>query len=147
MRMADRRERAPCGAFYHNGQKRHYNVSTSRGGDMKHLSRIAAAVLALGAFPIDAVSQSYPARPIRMVIGFPPGGGTDIVGRIVAQRLSEVLGQSVLPDNRGGAAGLIATEIVAKAPPDGYTILMAHIAAISILPSLMPKIPYDAAKD
>ena len=114
---------------------------------MKHLSRIAAAVLALGAFPIDALSQPYPARPIRMVIGFPPGGGTDIVGRIVAQRLSEVLGQSVLPDNRGGAAGLIATEIVAKAPPDGYTVLMAHIAAISILPTLMPKIPYDAAKD
>lgn len=114
---------------------------------MKHLSRIGAAVLALSAFPMDAQSQAYPARSIRMVIGFPPGGGTDIVGRIVAQRLSEALGQSVLPDNRGGAAGMIGTEIVAKAPPDGYTVLMAHIAAISILPSLMPKLPYDAAKD
>jgi tripartite-type tricarboxylate transporter receptor subunit TctC len=82
-----------------------------------------------------------------MVIGFPPGGGTDIVGRIVAQKLSEAVGQQVLPDNRGGAAGQIGTEIVAKAPPDGYTLLMAHIAAISILPSLVPKLPYDPVKD
>ena len=78
-----------------------------------------------------------------MIIGFPPGGGTDIVGRIVAQKLSEVLGQQVLPDNRGGASGQIAAELTAKAPPDGYTVMMAHIAAMSILPSLYPKLPYD----
>jgi tripartite-type tricarboxylate transporter receptor subunit TctC len=82
-----------------------------------------------------------------MIIGFPPGGGTDIVGRIVAQRLSEVLGQQILPDNRGGAAGQIAAELTAKAPPDGYTVMMAHIAAISILPSLIARLPYDAQKD
>jgi tripartite-type tricarboxylate transporter receptor subunit TctC len=82
-----------------------------------------------------------------MIIGFPPGGGTDIVGRIVGQRLSEVLGQQILPDNRGGASGQIAAELTAKAPPDGYTVMMAHIAAISILPSLYPKMPYDAARD
>jgi tripartite-type tricarboxylate transporter receptor subunit TctC len=82
-----------------------------------------------------------------MIIGFPPGGGTDIVGRIVGQRLSEALGQQILPDNRGGASGQIGAELAAKAPPDGYTVMMAHIAAISILPSLVPKLPYDPQKD
>src|SRR5215207_8354262 len=109
-------------------------------------TRTAAAIVCLctaGA----AAAQQYPARAIRMVIGFPPGGGTDIVGRIVAQKLSESLGQQVLPDNRGGAAGQIGTEIVAKAQPDGYTVLMAHIAAISILPSLVSKLPYDPVRD
>ena len=105
------------------------------------------AALACAAAAGGAAAQQYPAKAIRMVIGFPPGGGTDIVGRIVAQKLSESLGQQVLPDNRGGAAGQIGTEIVAKAPADGYTVLMAHIAALSILPSLLPKLPYDPVKD
>jgi tripartite-type tricarboxylate transporter receptor subunit TctC len=94
-----------------------------------------------------AAAQPYPAKPIRMIIGFPPGGGTDIVGRIVGQRLSEVLGQQILPDNRGGASGQIAAELAAKAPPDGYTVMMAHIAAISILPALVAKLPYDPQRD
>jgi tripartite-type tricarboxylate transporter receptor subunit TctC len=108
-----------------------------------------ATALLLGAAVVGGpvASQPYPAKPIRMIIGFPPGGGTDIVGRIVAQRLSEVLGQQILPDNRGGAAGQIAAELTAKAPPDGYTVMMAHIAAISILPSLIARLPYDAQKD
>ncbi|MGH8640373.1 MAG: Bug family tripartite tricarboxylate transporter substrate binding protein [Burkholderiales bacterium] len=106
-----------------------------------------ALLLAAAAVAGSAAGQPYPARPIRMIIGFPPGGGTDIVGRIVAQRLSEVLGQPILPDNRGGAAGQIAAELAAKAPPDGYTVMMAHIAAISILPSLVAKLPYDPQKD
>jgi len=82
-----------------------------------------------------------------MLVGFPPGGGTDIVGRIVAQKLSENLGQQVVVENRGGATGMVAAELAAKAPPDGYTIMMAHIAAMSILPSLYPKMAYDSAKD
>jgi len=82
-----------------------------------------------------------------MLIGFPPGGGTDIVGRIVAQKLSENLGQQILPENRGGATGMIAAELAAKAPPDGYTIMMAHVAAMTILPSLYPKMAYDATRD
>src|SRR5215213_8044117 len=94
-----------------------------------------------------ALAQQYPTKPIRMIIGFAPGGGTDIVGRILAQKLAEALGQPVLPDNRGGAAGQIATDAVAKAPADGYTVLMGHIAALSILPSLVPKLPYDPEKD
>ena len=114
---------------------------------MKSVLRACALTIAAAATIGTAMAQGYPSRPIRMVIGFPPGGGTDIVGRIVAQKLSEVMGQQVLPDNRGGASGQIAAEIVAKAPPDGYTVMMAHIAAISILPTLVPKLPYDAVKD
>jgi tripartite-type tricarboxylate transporter receptor subunit TctC len=94
-----------------------------------------------------ASAQQYPSKPVRMVIGFAPGGGTDIVGRILAQKLGDALGQPVLPDNRGGAAGQIGTDVVAKAPSDGYTVLMGHIAALSILPSLVPKLPYDPIKD
>ena len=105
-----------------------------------------AALLALASASPYAAAQSYPTKPIRMLIGFPPGGGTDIVGRIVAQKLSEAIGQQVIVDNRGGASGQLAAELVAKAPPDGYTIMMAHIAAIAILPSLV-KLPYDAQKD
>jgi tripartite-type tricarboxylate transporter receptor subunit TctC len=106
---------------------------------------LAAAALAL---PLaDGLAQPFPSKSIRMIIGFPPGGGTDIVGRIVAQKLSEVLGQQVLPDNRGGASGQIAAELTAKSPPDGYTVMMVHIAAISILPSLYPRLPYDPVKD
>jgi tripartite-type tricarboxylate transporter receptor subunit TctC len=108
---------------------------------------VTALLFAVLSIIFPAAAQQYPVKPIRMIIGFPPGGGTDIVGRIVGQRLSEVLGQQILPDNRGGASGQIAAELTAKAPPDGYTVMMAHIAAISILPSLYPKMPYDAARD
>src|ERR1043165_6837880 len=100
---------------------------------------IAATCCAIGAW----AQQAYPTKPVRMVIAFPPGGGTDIVGRIVAQKLSEAWGQQVMPDNRGGDAGQIGTEMVAKAPADGYTMLMGHIAALAILPSLVPKLSYD----
>lgn len=105
------------------------------------------AIAAAATLPCTASAQQYPVKAIRMVIGFPPGGGTDIVGRIVAQKLSVAFGQQVMPDNRGGAAGQIGTEIVARAAPDGYTVLMAHIAALCILPSLVPKLSYDPAKD
>lgn len=114
---------------------------------MKILLRIITLLVAAGVVSGPALSQQYPARTVRMIIGFPPGGGTDIVGRIVAQKLTDVLGQQVIADNRGGASGQLAAELTAKAAPDGYTIMMAHIAAISILPSLISKLPYDAQKD
>lgn len=114
---------------------------------MNSLLRFAVLVYAGIIFCGPATGQQYPAKPIRMIIGFPPGGGTDIIGRIVGQRLSEVMGQQILPDNRGGASGQIAAELTSKAPPDGYTVMMAHIAAISILPSLVSKLPYDPQKD
>ena len=114
---------------------------------MKILLHVTTLLFASLAVIGPVAAQQYPAKPIRMIIGFPPGGGTDIVGRIVGQRLSETLGQQILPDNRGGASGQIAAELTAKAPPDGYTIMMAHIAAISILPSLIAKLPYDSIRD
>jgi len=114
---------------------------------MKILLRIIALLVTVFSVAGPALAQPYPAKPIRMIIGFPPGGGTDIIGRIVGTRLSEVLGQQILPDNRGGASGQIAAELAAKAPPDGYTVMMAHIAAMSILPSLYPKLPYDTVRD
>lgn len=113
---------------------------------MRFVLSALGCVAITGAMPLVGSAQQYPTKPIRMIIGFPPGGGTDIVGRIAAQKLSEVLGQQVLPDNRGGASGQIGAEMTAKATPDGYTIMMAHIAAMSILPSLI-KLPYDPAKD
>jgi tripartite-type tricarboxylate transporter receptor subunit TctC len=111
------------------------------------LSLRLTLLIVAASFAASAAAQSYPARPVRMLMGFPPGGGTDIVGRIVAQKLSEGLGQQILPENRGGATGMIAAELAAKAPPDGYTIMMAHIAALTILPSLYRKLSYDAARD
>ncbi len=113
---------------------------------MNKLSRLAIPIV-LGLCTCSAAAQQFPVRAVRMIIGFPPGGGTDIIGRIVAQKLSEGLGQQVLPDNRGGASGQIAAELTAKAAPDGYTVMMAHISAISILPILVPKLPYDAERD
>ena len=86
--------------------------------------RLIALLIAAVAFAGPVFAQQYPARPIRMLIGFPPGGGTDIVGRIVAQKLSENLGQQIIVENRGGATGMIGAELTAKAPPDGYTIMM-----------------------
>ena len=88
----------------------------------------------------------YPDRPIRLIVGFPPGGAADILGRIAAQRLSESLGQQVVVDNRGGAGGLIATETAARAAPDGYTLLFTSIPHV-INPHLYRKVAYDAIKD
>ena len=114
---------------------------------MKTILRLTAALCLLCAAFGNALGQAYPAKPIRMIVGFPPGGGTDIVGRIIAQKLSETFNQQVIVDNRGGASGQLAAELAAKAVPDGYTIMMAHIAAISILPSLVSRLPYDAQRD
>ncbi|MCC6535521.1 MAG: tripartite tricarboxylate transporter substrate binding protein [Burkholderiales bacterium] len=92
------------------------------------------------------LAQSYPARPIRMIIPWPPGGGTDVIGRIICQRLSEQLGQQVVVDNRGGASTIIGTELLAKAAPDGYTYGF-QTSNLATNPSLYAKLPYDAAKD
>lgn len=114
---------------------------------MNQLLAALSVALLLSAAPVAVLAQQYPAKPVRMVIGFPPGGGTDIIGRIVGQKLADALKQQVLVDNRGGASGQIAADLVARAPGDGYTIMMAHITALSILPSLVAKLPYDPVKD
>ena len=92
-------------------------------------------------------AQGYPTKPVRFVITYPPGGTTDFVGRPVAQKLSEFLGQPVVVDNRGGAGGVIGTMIVAQAPADGYTLLLGTSAGMLINPLLNPKLPYDPFKD
>jgi len=104
----------------------------------------AAGLLALAG---PAGAQDYPTKPIRLVVPFTPAGATDILARLSAQHLSQAWGQQVVVDNRPGAAGNIGTEIVAKASPDGYTILMATVSTHGINPALYKKIGYDAVKD
>ena len=94
-----------------------------------------------------ARAADWPTKSVRFVVGFAPGGGTDTTARAIAARLSELLGQQVIVDNRAGATGNIATEIVARANPDGYTLLMGTIAALSVNPSLFDKLPFDPQKD
>lgn len=105
---------------------------------------LTGVALLADAAPVSA--RNYPDRPIRLVIGFPPGGAADILGRIAAQRLTDALGQQVVVDNRGGAGGLIATEIAAKGAPDGYTLLFTSIPHV-INPHLYRKVNYDAIRD
>ncbi|ANN79845.1 Bug family tripartite tricarboxylate transporter substrate binding protein [Bordetella flabilis] len=105
---------------------------------------LAATALCCGA---AATAQGYPDRPIRMIVGFPPGGGVDITARLLAAGMTKVLGQSIVVENRSGAAGNIATEFVAKAAPDGYTILMGNTGSLAINPSLYPNAAYDTLRD
>jgi tripartite-type tricarboxylate transporter receptor subunit TctC len=109
---------------------------------------IAACGASAFALPLtSATAQNYPTKPIRMIVPYPPGGGTDIVGRMVAQKLSENLGQTVVIDNRGGAAGSIGSEIAAHSVPDGYSIVMGNVAPNAINVSLYAKLGYDPVKD
>ena len=94
-----------------------------------------------------ASAQNYPVKPVRIVAPFPPGGGLDLVSRALSQRLSAVLGQTVIVDNRSGADGMIGTEQVAKAAPDGYTLLISSTGPMVINPALSLKMPYDTVKD
>jgi len=107
--------------------------------------RVALALLLAASTAVSA--QSYPTKPVRLVVPFPAGGPTDIVGRTVAQKLSEQLGHQVIVDNRGGAGGIIGTEQVAKSAPDGYTLLMGTIGGIAVAMSLQPKRGYDTLRD
>ncbi|HEY6239833.1 MAG TPA: tripartite tricarboxylate transporter substrate binding protein [Burkholderiales bacterium] len=112
------------------------------------MNKLTVSLLALLAIlHAPAHAQSYPIRPIRMVVGFPPGGGTDVVARIVSPKLSENLGQPVVIENRPGATGTVAAAMVAKSPPDGYTIMMGHVSVNAIAPSLFPNLQYDVMKD
>ena len=107
----------------------------------------AIAMVAMASFASTAVSaQQYPIRPIRLVVPFAPGGGTDIIARLVAQDLGQAWGQPVVVDNRGGGGGIIGTEIAAKAAPDGYTMMLCSLG-LSYAPALYSKLPYDTEKD
>ena len=112
--------------------------------------RIAAtASLALGiaAHAAYAAEQAYPTKPIRLIVAFPAGGSTDIIARLVGQRLSEALGHQVIIDNRGGAGGTVGTEIAARAAPDGYTLTMGTTSTHVIAPAAYAKLKYDPIKD
>ena len=100
----------------------------------------------LSACALTAGAQSYPERPVRVIIGFPPGSGTDVMGRVVISRVSEFWGQNLVADNRGGAGGSIAGATAAKAAPDGYTLLI-NSSAHAVNPSIYAKLPYDTLKD
>jgi len=116
---------------------------------MSHAREIALLTLAaIGiAQAVPVFAQAYPARAIRMVVGFPPGGFTDILARQIGDRLAPAMGQQIVIDNRSGQAGIIGADIVAKAKPDGYTLLMGHNNSNAVAPSLYPKLPYDVRKD
>ena len=92
-------------------------------------------------------AQNLPNGPIRIVVGFAPGGGTDILARVIGQKLSTMWNTQILVENRAGATGVIAADYVSKAVPDGTTLLMAHINSHAIAPALFPKMTYDANKD
>ena len=112
--------------------------------NMQPVRTLLLALLIVGCS--SAAAQTYPTKPVRMLVPFPPGGGTDFVARILGQRLTEMWGQQVIVDNRPGASMMIASEMVAKAPPDGYTIIMSS-SNHTINPSLYSKIPYDTLGD
>src|SRR5687767_5850764 len=113
---------------------------------VRHAWPIAAAV---SAFALSAAAQNataFPTKPLRVVVAFVPGGITDIVGRTVAKKL-EILGQPVIVDNRGGANGQVGSALVAKAPADGYTLLIGSLGTHGAAPSLYKSLPYDSVKD
>ncbi|MGH8617236.1 MAG: Bug family tripartite tricarboxylate transporter substrate binding protein [Burkholderiales bacterium] len=99
------------------------------------------------AFAGAAMAQGYPGKPVRMISPFAAGGGVDFTARLVSQKLTEALGQTFIVDNRAGAGGVIGTELVAKAPPDGYTLVLGSAGPMTILPALSAKLPYDPLKD
>lgn len=109
-------------------------------------SLLLLPLLAAG-LALPAGAQSYPAKPIRVVVPFPPGGPTDIVTRLIAPKMAASLGQQVVVENRGGAGGAIGTEQVAKSAPDGYTIIMGTIGGLAVAKSLNPKLGYDTLRD
>ena len=103
----------------------------------------------IGSFLVaaSASAQHYPTKPVRLIVAFAPGGASDVLARLLAQRLGDSLGQSVIVDNRPSAGGIIGTDLVAKAAPDGYTLLLGSAAAFAIAPHLAIKLPYDTRRD
>ncbi len=104
---------------------------------------MAAGSLALAANGMHAQTTGFPAKPVRWVVPFPPGGSADIMGRLIGQDLAKALGQQVVIENRAGASAIVGSEFVAKSPADGYTLLQANVSQMTIHPSLYPRLPYD----
>ena len=110
------------------------------------ITRVVIGVLLLGACALAASAQTYPTRPIRFIVPFPPGGVADVTARLIGQKLTEVLGQQAVIENRPGASGVLGADVVAKATPDGYTLLLSTGDFITT-PTLMPKMAFDPEKD
>jgi len=116
--------------------------------NMRLLPHTLLAGVLLAILPAAAMAQgAYPTKPVRLIVAFPPGGSTDIIARLVGQKLSERLGQQVITDNRGGAGGTIGTDIAAKSTADGYTLTMGTTSTHVIAPAIFPNVKYDPIKD
>jgi tripartite-type tricarboxylate transporter receptor subunit TctC len=111
------------------------------------MKRLRYAAVLVAAFALTASAQTYPNKPVRVLLGFPVGQATDVLARLVAAKLSSQYGQQFYVENRPGAAGIIATELAAKAEPDGYTLLASSSGPLAVNPTLYPKLPYDVARD
>src|SRR5450755_424669 len=124
----------------------------SPGDTMKLLDRrrmtlaTLAAAFGLAVFALAAAAQGWPEKPVRFIVPYPPGGGTDVIARIVQERFQNALGQPIIIENRGGAAGSLGTDIAAKATPDGYTVLFT-LSSHTINPAIYPKLPFNTVKD
>jgi tripartite-type tricarboxylate transporter receptor subunit TctC len=114
---------------------------------LRFLGGAACVALSLAPAGVFAAAAEYPVKPIRLIVPFAPGGGTDLTGRAIAQKLTETLGKTVVVDNRPGAGGMIGADIVAKAPADGYTLVLGSPGPLTINPNLQPRMPYDPVKD
>lgn len=114
---------------------------------MNHFRSVVVAIALIASTSGFAQTPAYPSRPIRMVVPFAPGGNADTITRTASQKVAEAVGQQIVIDNRSGANGNIGMEIVARATPDGYTIVLGYIANVAIAPSLVAKLPYDVIKD
>ena len=110
---------------------------------MKHFLLITVAAFVIS----PAIAETWPTRPIRFIVPFAPGGGGDVVGRIIGQRMSEQLGKPLIIDNRAGGGGTLGCELAAKAAPDGYTLLLGNVGPITVGPALYPKLAYDPVRD
>lgn len=113
----------------------------------KTLTRVLMALGCAVALMPTLQAQGYPNKSIRLIVPFPPGGGNDVIGRIIAQKLTERLGQQVVVDNRAGANGIVGLQALMQAAPDGYTIGVAAAGPMAVNPSLYDKLPYDSLKD
>jgi len=111
------------------------------------LRAVGAAVAVVASVALPAAGQKYPEKPIRLIVPFAPGGNIDITARTIAPGLGDALGTSVVVDNRGGASGTIGVDLVAKSPPDGYTLVVGSTGTITGAPSLFPKLPYNPTRD
>jgi tripartite-type tricarboxylate transporter receptor subunit TctC len=114
--------------------------------ELSHM-RLLLLLVAIALVPLHAGAQSWPARPVKLVVPFPPGGTADVLGRLAAKEMQSALSQPVVVENRAGAGGAIGSDAVAKSEPDGYTLVLSNIASQAIGPAVNPKIPYDSLKD